>query len=139
VAEATPASVAVSAQPAPNDARKQDEKASDRASHRTNRTLGWIAVAIGAEAAVAAVVTSGMMLHENDVRNRECTDKVCSPAGLDANNQLSNIGPWNAAAYVVGAVGLGAGIFLLVTNPAEKEGRTEVGVSPGGLTVRGAF
>jgi hypothetical protein len=145
LAEAAPAAAVAppaASQPTPGDApkeQKREEQASDRSGHRTNRTLGWIAVAVGAEALVAALVTSAVMLHENDVRNSNCTDKVCTPLGLDANTQLQQLGPWNAAAYIVGAVGLGAGAFLLLTNPAEKEGRTAVGVSPGGLTLRGSF
>jgi hypothetical protein len=122
------------------DASKKDAEAPDRASGRSSRTLGWIAIAIGGEAALTAVVTSVMMLHQNDIRNRECDgQKVCSAAGANANAQLSNLGPWNAAAYVVGAVGLGVGAFLLLTNPAEKEGHAEVGISPAGLTLQGAF
>jgi hypothetical protein len=146
LAEAAPAAAvapqSAAAQPSPGDAQKEqkrEEQTSDRASRRTNRTLGWIAVAVGAEALVAALVTSAVMLHENDVRNSNCSNKVCTPLGLDANTQLQQLGPWNTAAYIVGAVGLGAGAFLLLTNPAEKEGRTEVGVAPGGLTLRGSF
>lgn len=142
VAQAAPApavDATPTAQPSAASAHAEDDAASERASHRTNRTLGWIAVAVGGEAAAAAIVTSLVMLHQNDVRNRECTNKVCSASGYDANAQLSQLGTWNAMAYVVGAVGLGAGIFLLLTNPAEKAQRTAVGVTPGGLTLQGSF
>ncbi len=144
VAEAVPAQSAPPPTPTPADARGEEKAprgsgTSEHAARQTNRALGWVALSIGAEAAVVAGITSFMMLHYDDQRNSDCSNKVCTPDGLNANTQISQLAGWNAAAYVVAAAGLGAGIFLLVTNPSDKSLGTEVGVSPGGVALRGSF
>src|ERR1700722_3561875 len=55
----------------------------------TRRTLGWISLAAGAEAAIAAIVTSGMLVHEKSVLDAQCNaQKQCSPAGVDATGAI---------------------------------------------------
>jgi hypothetical protein len=110
-----------------------------RIDRQTNRAIGWVAVAIGGEAAAVALVTSGLMLHQNAVRSDGCDPQhVCSQAGIDANTQLSQLAPWNTAAYLVAAAGLGVGVYLLLTNPPDRA-HTEVGVVPGGVRLAGSF
>jgi hypothetical protein len=106
-----------------------------------HRALGWVAISIGAEATAAAVVTSFMMVHEAGVRSSDCTDGQCSAAGLEANSRLHMLGGWNLAMWAVGAVGLGSGIVLLLTNPSDKALGTQVemGATASGLLLRGAF
>jgi len=97
--------------PATSESSSQSPEVLNR---RAARTWGWVSVAVGAEAAVVAVLTSAMMLHENGVRDSGCdAQKACSPAGLDANARLAQLGGWNAAAWVVTVAGLGAGGVLL--------------------------
>jgi hypothetical protein len=125
---------------APTSEKRRGEGTSERAARKTNRALGWIAIAIGSEAAIVAGVTSVMMLHYQSQRSDGCdANKVCTPEGLNANTQLSQLAGWNAAAYVVAAAGLGTGLFLLLTNPSDGSTHAEVGATPGGLTLRGAF
>lgn len=137
---------AAPAPPAPAaETRLQNERATEgsqdsgHADRQTNRAIGWVAVAIGAEAGVAAIVTSFIMLHENDIRNDNCADKVCSTAGLDANARIGQLAPWNTAGWIVGAAGLGLGAFLLLTNPSDRSLRAEVGATPSGVLLRGSF
>jgi hypothetical protein len=97
-----------------------------------------VTLAIGAEAAAVAIGTSALMLHNKSVRDANCdAQRSCSQAGIDANNQLSALSVWNAGAWSVAALGLGAGTFLVLTNPPAKEPRTSLSVSPLGL--RGDF
>jgi hypothetical protein len=103
-----------------------------------------VSVAVGAEAVVIAVVTSGMMLHEKSVRDSNCdTQKVCNQVGFDANGTLGLLGGWNAGAWIVAAAGLGVGGFLLWTNPADGGQRAALTVAPTGsgvgLGVRSCF
>jgi hypothetical protein len=134
VAEATPALAETSPQQEPKD---------DHSSRQMNRVWGWVALSVGAEGAVLATITSFMMLHQNSVRNSDCTDKVCSPDGLAANGKLGDLAGWNAAGWGVAVVGVAAGAFLLLTNPTDKALGTQVGVGPtasgSGLLLRGAF
>jgi hypothetical protein len=111
---------------------------------RTARTYGWVSVSLGAEAAVIAIITSAMMLHDNSVREANCDgQKVCTPAGIDANAGLAQLGTWNAAAWAVALGGLGVGSYLLWTHPVEGKSQVGVAVDPVGtglgLGVRSTF
>jgi hypothetical protein len=113
-------------------------------SHRTARTLGWISLAIGAEAAVVAVATSFMALHDKNERDANCdANKVCNATGVNDNSALDSLLGWNAAAYAVAAVGIGAGLVLLLSNPSDGAKQTAVVVSPNGagagVSLRSAF
>jgi hypothetical protein len=90
-----------SADSVPSEPRSADPPpASDSSSGdgRTARTFGWVSIAVGAEAAVVALVTSALMLNEKSTRDSECNaQKVCSQDGLSANSSLASLGGWNAA------------------------------------------
>jgi hypothetical protein len=113
-------------------------------SNRLARTYGWVGVAVGAEAAVVAAVSSGMMLHDKSVRDANCNaQKVCSPTGYDANLTLEHLSAWNAASWVLAVGGLGAGTYLLLSHPVAND--THVGIvveaigTGSGLGIEGAF
>jgi hypothetical protein len=134
IAEATPESATPPPPAPPVEAR----------SSRSRRTLGWISVAIGSEAALVAIATSFMMLHEKSVRDAHCdASKFCSSEGFDANSSLEALTWWNVGAFGVAAAGLGVGAVLLLTNPRESERTTSIVVAPNGsgagLGLRGTF
>jgi hypothetical protein len=147
LADAAPAPAtepAPQAQPAPQAEPTAQTETAHRRSGGPGRTLGWVSIAVGGEAAVLAIVTSFMMLHDKDVRDAGCNAaKVCTPDAYSANGALDSLGPWNAAAYAVAAVGLGAGVILLATSSRDRERSTSLVVAPNGsgagLGLRGAF
>jgi hypothetical protein len=105
--------------------------AASHESGRAARALGWVSLSIGAEAAVVAGVTSLMLLHEKSTRDDNCdAERVCSQRGLDASGTIASIVPWNTAAWIVAAAGIGAGAFLLFTNRGDTGRRTVITVSP---------
>jgi hypothetical protein len=143
LAEAVPAGSESPAAPASRAPRAREESMDDRVARQNSRALGWVLLSVGAESAVVATITSFMMLHQNSVRSADCVDKVCSTDGLSANTTLHNLEWWNAGAWVVAVAGLGAGAFVLWTNPSDKALQAEVGVAPTGsgpgVLLRGAF
>jgi hypothetical protein len=122
-----------------SERRTEGTEDSGHAERQTNRALGWAAISIGADAGVVAVVTSFMMLHENSIRSDNCVNKQCNSSGIAANDELHQLALWNATAWVVGAVGLGAGLVLVLTNPSDKQLHAEVAATPSGFLLRGAF
>ena len=124
-------------------AHAREESPDDCVARQSNRALGWVVLSVGAEAAVVATITSFMMLHQNGIRSDDCVDKVCSAAGLSANETLHNLEWWNAGAWVVTLAGVGVGAILLWTNPTDAALHAEVGIAPTGsgssLLLRGAF
>lgn len=125
--------------PSENSQQTRSHESSPHHDRQMNRVWGWVSIAIGAESLGLAAATSVMMLHQSDLRKQDCTDKVCSTAGLNANKELDSLAPWNVGAWVLAAAGLGVGTFLILSNPSDKELGVQVGVSPGGMLVRGAF
>jgi hypothetical protein len=113
-------------------------------SSRTGRTYGWVGIGVGAESAVAALVTSVMILHDKSVRDANCSaEKICSPAGLDANQDIGLLEGWNAGAWIVAAAGLGIGAYLILTEPVDGGQRTAIAIGPigsgTGLGLRSSF
>jgi hypothetical protein len=107
-----------------------EDPAAGRSSGRTARVLGWVTLSLGAEAAIVAVTTSFLLLHEKNVRDAECdAQKTCSQRGLDANSSIASLVSWNTASWIVAAAGLGGGAFLLLTHRPEAR-QTAIGVSP---------
>ena len=134
VAEATPAGAETNPGP---------ESKNEHESRQMNRLWGWVGFSVGADAAVLATITSFMMLHQNGLRNDDCVNKVCSADGLAANGKLGDLAGWNAAGWAVAVVGVGAGAFLVLTNPTDRSPGTQIGVGPtstgSGLLLRGSF
>jgi hypothetical protein len=135
--------------PAPNmdDVRT---KHADPDGRGVLRTAGWVSLALGFEAAGVGILTGLIMLHDQHVRDQDCSNKLCtSSEGTDANTALGQLAPWNVGAWAVAALGIGAGaVLLLSTSPSTSksdEGKTttatttSVGVSPGGITLRSTF
>ena len=121
------------------DRSTEGQPDSHHVARQTRRAIGWVAIAVGAESAAVATVTSFMMLHQNSVRSDGCTQKTCSPSGLVANQQLDQLAGWNAASWALGAAGLGVGVVLLLTNPSDKAIHAEVGATPSGAFLQGTF
>ena len=142
-AATAPHPLVAEATPAPPEATPPQEPRDDHQSRQVNRAWGWVVWSVGAEAAILAGVTSFMMLHQNSVRSDDCANKVCSPDGLAANVKLGDLAVWNAVGWGVAVVGVGAGAFLLLTNPSDKALGMQVGVGPtatgSGLLLRGGF
>jgi len=144
--------------PAPEDRpHEEPPPASAETRRKGTRTIGWVALAIGAEATAVAIGTSVLMLHAKGSRNDGCdAQKRCNDSGYDSNDQLKSLGPWNAGAWIVGAAGLGIGTWIiLATSPSKasseksekpsdkNEARAAVSVSPSasglGLQLRSTF
>jgi hypothetical protein len=104
-----------------------------RDGRATRRVLGWVSLAVGAEAAIAAIVTSGMLVHEKSVLDGQCnSQKQCTPQGLDAAGAISSVTPWNTGTWVLAAAGLGAGAALLLTARPDEPASTAITVTPEG-------
>jgi hypothetical protein len=114
-------------------AAKKSETPDERDARQRARMDGWIAIGIGSSAALIALGTSIVMLHDKSVRDSGCdANKVCTSAGLSANNELGQMVGWNIGAFAVAAVGLGVGAFLVLSNPSDREMGTQVGIAPTG-------
>lgn len=146
-----PAPAAVTPAPAPEGAPEAAPTPAYAAPapppHHTSHTardVGWISLGIGSAAAVAAIVTSIVALHDDSVRKSHCdAQHVCDAEGFNANSQLDSVLAFNAAAWAVAVVGVGVGLTLVLTHPADRSSETAIVVAPNGtgagLSLRSTF
>lgn len=106
------------------------------------RTAGFIAGGVGVAALLGAGVT-GLVLQGykktvDDNCNRDA--RRCNPEGLDAASAGETLAPVNLALWLVGAVGVGAGTYLLLSSP-DRAVRPGLSYQPGqsSLWLHGRF
>lgn len=106
------------------------------------RTLGFIAGGVGVAALVGAGITSGLMKGYKDTVSERCNAaaRTCDQEGLAAASAGKSLGPVNLALWAVGAIGVGAGAYFILTSPTDK---TTVSLAPDpknpSLWLRGSF
>jgi len=107
-----------------------------------SRTLGWVVGGAGVVGIGVGAATSIILAGKKSTVQAECPNNACTPAGLDAANSGKSLLVVNAVAWVVGAVGLGVGGYLLLApGPRPVTTGLAVSASPGGagLSYRGSF
>jgi hypothetical protein len=108
------------------------------------RTVGWVSGAVGAVGVGAAVVTGLMVLGKKQTVDDACPTKTtCSHEGTAAAETGKTLVAVNAASWIVGIVGLGAGTVLVLTHPNGDATRTAafptIVPGGGGLSISGRF
>ena len=111
---------------------------------RVRRIYGYAGLAIGGAAAVVAVVTSFVLLHQKSVLDDQCNaQKQCSAAGMGETGAIDQTVPLNTTAWIVAVAGLAGGTIFLLTSQPESGKSTAVAVlpAPGGaaLGLRSTF
>jgi hypothetical protein len=85
------------------------------------RTAGFVAGGVGLLGLGAFGVTAALIQSERAVLKDECNaQKQCTPEGLQAVESGKVLTPINTAALIVGAVGVTAGITLILLSPSPK-------------------
>jgi hypothetical protein len=122
----------VSAGEAPREKRVTALVTPERSSPKT---LGYVLGGVGLGAAVAGVVTGILVLDRKDTVDKNCNaDKRCNQAGLDAARSGKTLGVVTTVALATGAVGLGAGTYLVLS--AGRGQKTETAAA---IALRGSF
>jgi hypothetical protein len=105
-------------------------------------TLGYVLGGIGIAGVAAGIVTGLMISDRQQVVDANCNGALCTQAGLDAASEGRTLLIANAAAWVAGVVGLGAGGYLVLSHDSGRASQSVGIVSvPGGagLLLRGKF
>ncbi len=90
---------------------------------------------VGVVATLTGIVAGVLVLDKKHTVDRQCdTDKRCTQAGVDAARSGKLLGVVTTVALATGAVGLGAGTYLLLSAGSSRTAgmQTELGI-------RGAF
>ena len=137
VAAAPPA--AEPAQAAPPSA--PPEPASDRSSGLgTQRAVALVAGGVGVAGVIVGTLFGLQSKSKHDKANDVCSGDVCQTSdGIADSNDSVKKGNVSTVAFIVGAAGLAGGAVLWFTaKPSESSG-AQVGLSLGGVQVRGSW
>lgn len=122
------------------------ESAKKEGSSNKLRTAGFVVGGVGALGLVTFAVTAGIIQGYRGTLEKECdAQKQCTPAGIDAVSSGQTLTPINAAALIVGAVGVSAGVTLVLLgapkSPAQPSAAIRASGMPGGFaaSVVGTF
>jgi hypothetical protein len=125
-----------SAPPASAPAERRDAPSS-------TRTAGFVIGGVGAAGLVTSLVTGALVLSKKSTVDDECSNKVCSPEGVQAGEDGALFSTVSTVAFAVGAVGLGVGTYLVLSSDdsGEERSRLELRALPGqaSVTLGGRF
>jgi hypothetical protein len=119
---------------APPPAAESDE---EEESTSSRRTWAYIVGGVGVTGVLVGSVTGILVLMKKTDVDEYCRDVTsdraeCEAKGLEASNSAKRLGTVSTVAFATGAVGLAAGITLLLTEPASSSS----GSRPGGWRLR---
>jgi hypothetical protein len=122
--------VAVKSEPLPRTAPEPEPS-------NLKRTIGFVVGGLGVTGLVVGGVTGGIMLDKRGVVDDHCDPetKRCDPEGLEAADSGKSLATVNAIAFAAGVVGVGAGLFLILTSGGQPKAQVSAGALPGGANI----
>lgn len=109
----------------------------------TQRTLGWVSVGVGAAGIAFGAFTGLVALNKKGDLDSRCPDHVCPPDAWSDNESYYSWRNASTAGFAIGAVSLGAGTVLLLTDSKDSRETDRAGleawVGAGRAGVRGKF
>jgi len=105
--------------PGPSGEAAQEPVAPESAGDgSTLRTVGLVVGGVGLAALVVGAITGGLAMSENNTAKDNCNGTVCNQDGLDAIDRTRPLGNASTACFVVGGVGLAAGVLMFALAPS---------------------
>ena len=106
----------------------------------TQRILALIAGSVGVVGIGLGIGFGVHAITQGRERDRTCDGGYCTDVeGVRAADAAISAGNVSTLAWIVGGVGLGAGVVLWLTEPSEEKAATQLKIGPGSLQVRGRF
>jgi hypothetical protein len=99
----------------------------------SRRTAGLVVGGVGVAGLLVGGVTGALTLGKKSTADANCPDKRCNREGFDAVDSGRLLGNVSVVGFVVGALGAGAGAYLLLTEKNPDQARTSLlpSVGPG--------
>lgn len=105
-------------------------------------TLGYVLGGVGIAGLATGIATGLLISDRQQLVDDNCKGDLCNQTGLDAASEGQTLLIANAAAWVVGIAGLGAGAYLVLSHdsggPSQSVGIASVS-GGAGLSLRGKF
>ncbi len=115
------------------------EPASDGSSRLgTQKAVALVAGGVGVAGVVVGTIFGLQSKSKHDKANDVCSGDVCQTSdGIDASNDSVKKGNVSTVAFIVGAAGLVGGAVLWFTAKPSESSRAQIGLSLGGVQLRG--
>jgi hypothetical protein len=117
---AVPAAPVPPPPPAHRDIRPADRGIPRESPWYVQRTTGWITAGIGAAGVAAGVATGLAAMNKYHDLEKHCVDGACPEDYADEHTAFRKLTTLSTVCYVVGGVGVAAGVAILVLVPAGK-------------------
>lgn len=103
----------------------------------STRRLGYVVGGAGLASLSGGAILGAIVLYDKRTANDNCwppdenyASGGCYPEGARANERGRMLAPWTTVALGVGAVGLGVGAYLVISNPVSGDHTTRVAMHP---------
>jgi hypothetical protein len=83
--------------------------------------LPWIAFGVGGAGLIFGGITGGLAIGKHSTLAGECNNGVCPPADQSDLDSYHLMGTLSTVGFIVGAVGVTAGVILLFVHPGKSE------------------
>jgi hypothetical protein len=113
-----------------------------RATGSASRTLGFVALGVGAAGLVVGGVTGVMAMGKRGDLDDACPGGQCPPEQQDTLDSYRSLGTVSTIGFIVGGVGVATGVTLLLTskNKTESAGRqVNLRIGASGVAMSGSF
>jgi hypothetical protein len=108
----------------------------------SGRTLGWVALGVGAAGVVVGGVTGVIALGKKTDLEDRCPERSCPQPAWEDNDSYDRLRTTSTIGFVVGAVGIATGSILLWTTASPSSSptaRLALRATPGRVTIAGEF
>ncbi len=110
--------------------------------HKTtgwHKTAGWVALGVGAAGLIVGGVEGAVALHQHSELSGPCSSGTCPASENSRLDAYHTAGTVSTIGFIVGAVGVGAGVTLLLTAPKRQAAYIAPYLGPGAVGARGRF
>lgn len=115
-----------------------DPETPARAEESAQPLVGWVTFGIGGAVLIGGLALGGAAAAQRDAADEECDGRFCSDDGLAMHDTSRDFATASTVLVVVGALGVVAGITVVLTAPDSEE-QASVFISPTGIAVGGVF
>jgi hypothetical protein len=106
------------------------------ASGSSTAPAGYVVGGIGVAGVATSLVLGAMVLDRKNTVEQECVHDVCSQKGADAADSGKTLSTISTIAFAAGAVGVGVGLYLVLSSkPSAETARLELVTRPGLTTL----
>jgi hypothetical protein len=100
------------------------------------RTIGWIAIGVGAVGLGVGSYFGLQTFSKQNESEDHCSGTTCDQTGVDLRDEAKTTGTISTIAFAAGAVGVGAGLVLLLTaDSGESKSTSRLWMAPGVASV----